>query len=125
MDSRAARVGDGWVGVDRDLTEAVPKRVAVVRMPIVDGRREVVGYELVGDGSVLEAFPPAELVALAGGRPPWLSLDGDVAPELAAHGTVVQLADERRRGPRAAAARRRASRSRSTRPRRCSTSPPT
>ena len=27
--------------------------VAVVRWPVVDGRREVVGYELVGDGSVL------------------------------------------------------------------------
>jgi EAL and modified HD-GYP domain-containing signal transduction protein len=89
LDSRVSRNGDGWHGIDRDLTEAVPKRVAIVRRPVVDGRREVVGYELIGDGSVLESYPHAELAALAGGRPLWLSLDGDVSPELA--GAVIQL----------------------------------
>ena len=68
VDTRSVRTDEGWLGIDRDLTEAVPApRVAVVRRPVVDGRREVVGYELVGDGSVLAAFPPDELVALAAG----------------------------------------------------------
>ncbi len=91
LDSRVTRGEDGWRGIDRDLTEAEPKRVAIVRRPVVDGRREVIGYELIGDGSVLESYPPSELVAFAGARTLWLSLDGDVAPELAASGTVVQL----------------------------------
>jgi EAL and modified HD-GYP domain-containing signal transduction protein len=96
VDSRAAEAGDGWVGIDRDLTEtaAAPKPVAVVRKPVVDGTREVIGYELVGDGSVLGAFAPVELVALAGGRPLWVGLDGDIAPELARSGTVIQLAPD-------------------------------
>ncbi len=55
VDTRSVRMDDGWLGIDRDLTEAVPARVAVVRRPVVDGRREVIGYELVGDGSVLAA----------------------------------------------------------------------
>ena len=41
--------------------------VAVVRWPVVDGRREVVAYELIGDGDVLEGFPPADLLELGGG----------------------------------------------------------
>jgi EAL and modified HD-GYP domain-containing signal transduction protein len=89
LDTRAWRAGDGWHGIDRDLTEAVPKRVAIVRRAVVDGRRDVVGYELIGDGSVLESYPPAELIALAGGRPLWLTLDGEVASELSA--AVIQL----------------------------------
>ena len=89
VDTRSVRTDEGWLGIDRDLTEAVPARVAVVRRPVVDGRREVVGYELVGDGSVLAAFPPDELVALAAGRPLWLSLDGDVSPALA--GATLQI----------------------------------
>ena len=91
LDSRVTRGDDGLRGIDRDLTEAEPRRVAIVRRPVVDGRREVIGYELIGDGSVLESYPPSELVAFAGARTLWLSLDGDVAPELAASGTVVQL----------------------------------
>jgi c-di-GMP phosphodiesterase len=89
LDSRVSRDGDGWRGIDRDLTETVPKRVAIVRRAVVDGRRDVVGYELIGDGSVLESYPPGELIALAGGRPLWLGLDGDVGPELS--GAVIQL----------------------------------
>lgn len=92
VDTRSVPLDGGWLGIDRDMTEAVPARVAVVRRPVVDGRREVVGYELVGDGSVLTSFPPGELVALAAGRPLWLSLDGEVAPGLAAHGLTLQLA---------------------------------
>lgn len=106
VDTRSVALDAGWLGVDRDMTEAVPARVAIVRRPVVDGRREVVGYELVGDGSVLASFPPGELVALAAGRPLWLSLDGEVAPELAAHGLTLQLAAgtsvERARALRAA-----------------------
>jgi EAL and modified HD-GYP domain-containing signal transduction protein len=91
VDTRSVRLDDGWLGIDRDMTETVPARVAVVRRPVVDGRRDVVGYELVGDGSVLASFPPGELVALAAGRPLWLCLDGDVAAELAAHRPTLQL----------------------------------
>ena len=91
VDTRAVPLDDGWLGIDRDMTEVVPARVAVVRRPVVDGRREVVGYELVGAGSVLSSFPPEELVALAAGRPLWLSLDGEVAPGLAAHGLTLQV----------------------------------
>lgn len=91
VDSRSVRMDEGWLGVDRDMTEVVPARVAVVRRPVVDGRREVVGYELLGDGSVLAAFPPEELVALAAGRRLWLSPDGDVPPVLAAHAATLQL----------------------------------
>ena len=65
--------------------------MAVVRWPVVDGRREVVGYELVGDGSVLGAFPPDELVELGGGRPVWLSLDGEDVPA-GARPAVLQIA---------------------------------
>ena len=68
VDTRSIRTDEGWLGIDRDLTEAVPARVAVVRRPVVDGRREVVGYELVGDGSVL-AGVPAGRARRARGRP--------------------------------------------------------
>src|SRR5262249_60868788 len=61
LDSRVSRNGNGWRGIDRDLTEAVPKRVAIVRRPGVDGRRDVVGDELIGDGSLLASYPPAAL----------------------------------------------------------------
>src|SRR3954452_21055312 len=62
----------GWRGIDRDLTptatlaRGLPERpgVAIVRWPVVDGRRHVVAYELVGDGSVLEGYAADELVAL-------------------------------------------------------------
>ena len=91
VDTRSVPLDGGWLGVDRDMTEVVPARVAIVRRPVVDGRRDVVGYELVGDGSVLSSFPPEELVALAAGRPLWLTLDGEVAPALAAHGLTLQL----------------------------------
>jgi EAL and modified HD-GYP domain-containing signal transduction protein len=93
VDTRSVRTQDGWLGIDRDLTddEHAPPRVAVVRRPVVDGRREVVGYELVGDGSVLASFSPEELVALAAGRGLWLGLDGDVPPALAAHAPTLQL----------------------------------
>ncbi|MBE2317554.1 HDOD domain-containing protein [Solirubrobacter sp. CPCC 204708] len=91
VDTRSVRTDAGWLGIDRDLTEAVPARVAIVRRPIVDGRRQVVGYELVGDGDVLASFPPGELVALAAGRALWLAVDGDVPPALAA---TLQLAPD-------------------------------
>ena len=64
VDSRSVETEGGWQGIDRDLSqpapEPVPQGVAVVRWPVVDGRREVVAYELVGDGDVLAGFPPAE-----------------------------------------------------------------
>ncbi len=94
VDTRSVRVNDGWLGVDRDLTddERTPARVAVVRQPVVDGRREVVAYELVGDGSLIASFPPEELVALAAGRDVWLSPGAaDVPPALSA---TLQLAPE-------------------------------
>lgn len=92
VDTRSVPFDGGWLGVDRDMTEAVPARVAVVRLPVVDGRRQVVGYELLGDGSVLGSFPPDELVALAAGRPLWLSLDAEVPWELAEHVPTLQVA---------------------------------
>src|SRR3954467_3031699 len=89
LDTRSVpRPEGGWRGIDRDLTapappqpEATPEKpgVALVRWPVVDGRREVVGYELVGDGSVLEGFQPAELQELGGGRPIWLNAPEDPA----------------------------------------------
>src|SRR4051794_12691676 len=89
LDTRSVpRPEGGWRGIDRDLTapappqpEATPEKpgVALVRWPVVDGRREVVGYELVGDGSVLEGFQPAELQELGGGRPIWLDAPADPA----------------------------------------------
>jgi EAL and modified HD-GYP domain-containing signal transduction protein len=89
LDTRSAAKPDGgWRGIDRDLTapappapEPAPERpgVALVRWPVVDGRREVVGYELVGDGSVLDGFQPAELQDLGGGRPIWIKAPDDPA----------------------------------------------
>jgi EAL and modified HD-GYP domain-containing signal transduction protein len=83
LDTRSAATADGgWRGIDRDLTapappvpEPAPERpgVAIVRWPVVDGRREVVGYELVGDGSVLDGFAPKDLQDLGGGRPIWIA----------------------------------------------------
>jgi EAL and modified HD-GYP domain-containing signal transduction protein len=83
LDTRSAPTAEGgWRGIDRDLTapappapEAAPEKpgVALVRWPVVDGRREVVGYELLGDGSVLDGFQPSELQELGGGRPIWLN----------------------------------------------------
>jgi len=82
LDTRSAATADGgWRGIDRDLSapappppEPTPERpgVAIVRWPVVDGRREVVGYELVGDGSVLDGFEPKDLQDLGGGRPIWI-----------------------------------------------------
>ena len=107
VDTRSVRAGDGWQGIDRDLTAEAPgpraprqvpqierPGVAVVRWPVVDGRREVVGYELVGDGSVLGAFAPDELVELGGGRPVWVGLDGEDVPELPRDRAVLQLAPD-------------------------------
>jgi EAL and modified HD-GYP domain-containing signal transduction protein len=89
LDTRSApKPGGGWRGIDRDLTapapappEPAPEKpgVALVRWPVVDGRREVIGYELVGDGSVLDGFQPAELQELGGGRPIWLAASDDPA----------------------------------------------
>jgi c-di-GMP phosphodiesterase len=106
LDTRsAARPEGGWRGIDRDLTapappapEPAPEKpgVALVRWPVVDGRREVVGYELVGDGSVLEGFQPKELQELGGGRPIWLAAPDDPArlDGLDPGRTVLQIAPE-------------------------------
>lgn len=96
VDSRCSAIADGWQGIDRDLSgprppEPVPADVAVVRWPVVDGRREVVGYELVGDGDVIGGFPPAELLELGGGRPVWVTPDGAGPPALDRGRTVLQL----------------------------------
>jgi EAL and modified HD-GYP domain-containing signal transduction protein len=95
VDSRSVRSGRGWQGIDRDLTAAPPARatpgVAVVRLPVVDGRREVVAYELIGDGDVLAGFSPPALLELGAGRPVWVALDGELPPELDRARTVLQL----------------------------------
>ncbi len=106
----------GFRGIDRDLTAAPPPRpaeperrgVAIVRWPIVDGQREVVGYELVGDGRVVDAFEPSELVTLGAGRPVWVSVAdaGEGVPRIAPESAVLQLTaaapSERARALRAA-----------------------
>src|SRR4051794_20900525 len=98
VDSRSGRSGRGWRGIDRDLTAAPPARatpgVAVVRSPVVDGRREVVAYELIGDGNVLAGFAPTELLELGAGRPVWVALEGEPPPELDRARTVLQLTPE-------------------------------
>jgi c-di-GMP phosphodiesterase len=98
VDSRSVRAGRGWQGIDRDLTAVPPARatpgVAVVRSPVVDGRREVVAYELIGDGDVLAGFQPAALLELGAGRPVWVPLDGELPPELDRARTVLQLPPE-------------------------------
>jgi c-di-GMP phosphodiesterase len=97
----------GWRGIDRDLTapgppppEPAPERpgVAIVRWPVVDGRREVVGYELVGDGDVLDAFGTETLQELGGGRPVWLAAPEDHArlAGLEPDRTVLQIAPDTR-----------------------------
>jgi EAL and modified HD-GYP domain-containing signal transduction protein len=95
VDSRSVRSGRGWQGIDRDLTSAPPAKatpgVAVVRSPVVDGRREVVAYELIGDGDVLAGFAPATLLELGAGRPVWVALDGELPPELDRARVVLQL----------------------------------
>ena len=95
VDSRSVRSGRGWQGIDRDLTGGIPAKatpgVAVVRSPVVDGRREVVAYELIGDGDVLAGFTPAALLELGAGRPVWVALEGEVPPELDRTRTVLQL----------------------------------
>jgi EAL and modified HD-GYP domain-containing signal transduction protein len=87
--------GRGWQGIDRDLTAAPPAKtlpgVAVVRSPVVGGRREVVAYELIGDGDVLAGFAPAALLELGAGRPVWVALEGTPPPELDRARTVLEL----------------------------------
>jgi EAL and modified HD-GYP domain-containing signal transduction protein len=98
VDTRSIPTEHGWQGIDRDLSaptpEPVPQGVAVVRWPVVDGRREVVAYELVGDGDVIEGFAPMELLELGGGRPVWVTLGGDEPPALDAMRTVLQIAHD-------------------------------
>ena len=100
VDSRSVRSGEGWQGIDRDLGAAAPAPgsrvertagVAIVRSPVVDGRREVVAYELIGD-AILENFAPADLLELGAGRPVWVGLDGAEPPELVREGAVLQIA---------------------------------
>jgi EAL and modified HD-GYP domain-containing signal transduction protein len=97
------RDGEGrltaWRGIDRDLTptapvtSALPERlgVAIVRWPVVNGRRDVVAYELVGDGSVLEGHAPSDLLELGGGRAIWLDAPPAGIPELPTERTVLQV----------------------------------
>ena len=99
-------------------------RRRVVRWPVVDGRREVVGYELRRRRRrARRRSRPTELLELGGGRPVWVSLDGDDAPELAAMRTVLQIAPdtapERAQALRGGRLRARARRLRGRR-RRCS-----
>src|SRR3954447_17280329 len=90
----------GWRGIDRDLTPSAPvsgtlperQGVAIVRWPVVDGRRDVVAYELVGDGSVLDGYAAGELLELGGGRPVWLEAPPAGIPELPPEKAVLQLA---------------------------------
>jgi len=95
VDSRSVRSGRGWQGVDRDLTAAPPAKtlpgVAIVRSPVVDGLREVVAYELIGDGDVLASFAPAALLELGAGRSVWVALEGTPPPELDRTRTVLEL----------------------------------
>src|SRR4051794_19338300 len=89
----------GWRGIDRDLTptapvaRGLPERpgVAIVRWPVVDGRRHVVAYELVGDGNVLEGYAVDELVELGGGRPVWVEAPPSGIPALPPERSVLQL----------------------------------
>ncbi len=103
LDTRSmALPGGGWRGIDRDLTAPAPPLpapaperpgVAIVRWPVVDGRREVVGYELVGDGDVLDGFATDELQELGGGRPVWIAAPADLTrlAGLAPDRTVLQV----------------------------------
>ena len=95
VDSRSVQAGRGWQGIDRDLTDAPPAKatpgVAVVRSPVVDGRREVVAYELIGDGDVLGGFSPAALLELGAGRPVWVAFDTAAPPELDRSRSVLQV----------------------------------
>jgi c-di-GMP phosphodiesterase len=89
----------GWRGIDRDLTPsapvagALPERsgVAIVRWPVVDGRRNVVAYELVGDGSVLDGYSPEQLLELGGGRAIWVEAPPTGIPALPSDRAVMQL----------------------------------
>jgi c-di-GMP phosphodiesterase len=106
VDSRSEPLpGGGWRGSDRDLTTPAPPPpepapelpgVAIVRWPIVDGRREVIGYELVGDGEVLDGFAPADLQELGGGRAIWIAAPADPGrlDGLATERTVLQVAPD-------------------------------
>src|SRR3954468_12261313 len=89
----------GWRGIDRDLTPsapiagALPERpgVAIVRWPVVDGRRDVIAYELVGDGSVLDGYSPQQLLELGGARAIWVEAPPKGVPALPAERAVMQL----------------------------------
>jgi EAL and modified HD-GYP domain-containing signal transduction protein len=110
VDSRSVRSGEGWQGIDRDLGAAALEPgartpgVAIVRSPVVDGRREVVAYELIGD-AVLHGFLPAELLELGAGRPVWVGVDGADPPDLDRERVVLQLLpdDAKRRASELAA----------------------
>jgi EAL and modified HD-GYP domain-containing signal transduction protein len=95
VDSRSVRAGRGWQGIDRDLTAVPPAKatpgVAVVRMPVVDGRREVIAYELIGDGDVLAGFAPPALLELGAGFPIWVGLDRTPPLELDRGRVVLQI----------------------------------
>ncbi len=100
FDSRSVRSGAGWQGIDRDLGEATAATpqpaetgVAIVRVPVVDGQRQVVAYELIGE-SVLTSFPPAELHELGAGRPIWVGLEPAEPPELDRERAVLLLGRE-------------------------------
>lgn len=85
VDSRSSpRPDGGWQGIDRDLG-AQPAAVAVVRKPVVDGRRDVVAYEVAGD------LPLVELLELGGGRPVWVTLGEHVSPDVDRAHVVLQL----------------------------------
>ncbi len=99
VDTRWAplREGIGLCGIDRDLSAPPPAErpdVAIVRLPVVDGLRAVVGYEIVGDGGVLAGFTADALLALGAGRPVWVSVESDEPPALPRDRVVFQLAPD-------------------------------
>jgi EAL and modified HD-GYP domain-containing signal transduction protein len=110
LDSRSVAILDergtvtGWRGIDRDAgawTPFEPSEPAVaapavngsapagdaaaVRVPIVDGRRDVMGYEVLVDG---EGEAP-ELEKLGGGLPLWLPMPPDGQPPALEPGRAV------------------------------------
>ena len=115
------RPSDGWQGIDRDLTRRRRSRCRRASRSCAGrwstGAARWSAYELVGDGDVLGGFPPAELLELGGGRPVWVTLDGDELPALDrdAHRPPDRARHRARAGRRAGGGRASCSRSTASR----------